>query len=121
MLSKMIAAAAVMTASFATFATSAQAATDGRDRRVAVVNASGSTLREIYASPVTSRYWEEDMLGRRMLRSGGRMVFNIDNGTNQCRYDLKAVMTNGRQHIRRNVNVCVVSRWTIGSRGNSLR
>lgn len=120
MLKKMILAAATV-ASLAAVASPAHASTDGRDRRVNVINASGTTLREIYASPVTSSSWEEDMLGSGVLGSGQNRVFNIDNGTNQCRYDLKAVMSNGREHVRRNVNVCVVGSWTISNRGNSLR
>lgn len=120
MFKKMILAAATV-ASLAAVAGPAHASTDGRDRRVNVVNASGQTMREIYASPVTSNSWEEDMLGANVLGSGRSMVFNIDNGSNQCRYDLKAVMSNGREHIRRNVNVCTVSSWTITNRGSSVR
>jgi hypothetical protein len=119
MFKKMILAAATVV-SLAAVATPAQAQ-DGRDRRVTVINASGQVLREMYASPVTSGSWEEDMLGSNVLGSGRRMVFNIDNGTNACRYDLKAVMGNGREHIRRNVNVCTISSWTITNRGNSVR
>jgi hypothetical protein len=119
MFKKMILAAATA-ASLVAVATPAHAQ-DGRDRRVNVINASGQAVREIYASPVTSRSWEEDMLGANVLPAGRSMVFNIDNGTSQCRYDLKAVMSNGREHIRRNVNVCVVGSWTITNRGNSLR
>lgn len=120
MFKKMILAAATV-ASLAAVATPAHASTDGRDRRVNVINASGQTLREIYASPVSSRSWEEDMLGANTLSSGRSMVFNIDNGSNQCRYDLKAVMANGREHVRRNVNVCVISSFTISNRGTSIR
>ena len=117
MFKKMILAVAMT----ATLAAPAYAANDGRDRRVNVINASGQVLREIYASPVTSSSWEEDMLGSNVLGAGQNRIFNIDNGTSQCRYDLKAVMGNGREHIRRNVNVCVVGSWTISNRGNSLR
>ena len=117
MLKKLV-LAAVMTA---TLSTPAFASNDGRDRRVNVVNASSQVLRELYASPVTSSSWEEDMLGANVLRRGQNIVANIDNGTNTCQYDLKVVMANGREHVRRNVNVCVVSQWTITDRGNSLR
>ena len=117
MFKKMILAVA-MTASLAA---PAYASNDGRDRRVNVVNASGQGLREIYASPVTSNSWEEDMLGSNILGSGRSMVFNIDNGSNACRYDLKAVMMNGREHVRRNVNVCVVGTWRITNGGSTVR
>jgi hypothetical protein len=105
----------------ATLSTPAFAGNDGRDRRVNVVNASSQVLRELYASPVTSSSWEEDMLGSSVLTPGQSIRATIDNGTNACHYDLKVVMASGQQHVRRNVNVCVVSQWTIGDRGNSLR
>ena len=110
-----------MRLSYSRLATPAFASTDGRDRRVNVVNASGQVLRELYASPVTSSSWEEDILGANVLRPGQNIVANLDNGTNACQYDLKVVMANGREHVRRNVNVCVVGQWTITNRGNSLR
>lgn len=118
MIRKLILAAS-MAASIA--ASPALAGQDGRDRHVNVVNASGQVLRELYASPVTSRSWEEDMLGSGVLRPGQSIRANIDNGSNACQYDLKVVMANGREHVRRNVNVCSVSRWTISNGGNSLR
>ena len=45
----------------------------------------------------------------------------IDTGRNECMYDLKAVMANGREFVRRRVNVCAVSRWVIGDSGDSLQ
>ena len=105
----------------ATLATPAFAGTDGRDRRVVVVNSSSQVLRELYASPVTSSNWEEDLLGSGVLQPGQNIRANIDNGSNACQYDLKVVMADSREHIRRNVNVCSVSRWTITNGGNSLR
>ena len=48
-------------------------------------------------------------------------VANIDNGTNECIYDLKVVMADGKEHIKRRVNVCAVSRWVIGESGNSIQ
>jgi hypothetical protein len=117
MIRKLILAAALS----ATVASPAFAGQDGRDRHVNVVNASGQVLRELYASPVTSQSWEEDMLGAGVLRPGQSIRANIDNGSSACQYDLKVVMANGREHVRRNVNVCTVSRWTITNGGNSLR
>ena len=111
--------AASMAATLA--AAPAFATPDGRDRHVNVVNSSSQVLRELYASPTTSRSWEEDMLGAGVLRPGQSIRANIDNGSNTCQYDLKVVMANGREHVRRNVNVCTVSSWTITNGGNNLR
>lgn len=97
------------------------ASTDGKNRKVLVENISSQTLRELYASPVTSKTWEEDLLGQRTLTAGQSISANIDNGTNECNYDLKAVMANGAEHVKRGVNVCAISKWTIGDSGDSTQ
>jgi len=99
----------------------ASASTDGKNRKVTVENLSSQTIRELYASPVTATTWEEDMLGQRTLPPGQNLLTNIDNGTNECNYDLKAVMANGREHVRRRVNVCAANKWVIGDSGDSIQ
>jgi hypothetical protein len=95
-------------------------AADGKNRKVLVENISTQTLRELYASPVTAKTWEEDLLGQRTLTPGQSISANIDNGTPECNYDLKAVMANGTEHVKRGVNVCAISKWTIGDSGDSV-
>jgi hypothetical protein len=97
------------------------AATDGKNRRVTVENVANQSIYYLYASPATSTTWEEDLLGSGTIPSGESKVANIDNGTNECYYDLKVVMADGREHIQRRVNVCSVSRWVIGESGNSVQ
>ena len=98
----------------------ADAADDGKNRVVLVENISNQSLNYLYASPITSKTWEEDLLGDRTLSRGQSIEANIDNGTNECQYDLRAVMADGREVIRRNINVCAVSKWTIGDSGDSI-
>lgn len=98
----------------------ADAASDGKNRVVVVENFSNQSLNYLYASPITSKTWEEDLLGERTLARGESIEANIDNGTNECQYDLRAVMADGREVIRRNINVCSVSKWTIGDSGDSI-
>ena len=93
---------------------------DDRIRVIVIMNVSSQTLRELYASPVTSDNWEEDLLGARVLAVGESINADIDNGTDECIYDLKAVMADDREFIQRGVNVCAVGRWTIGDSGDSL-
>ena len=111
----------VAATAMASFATTASAAPDGKNRKVTVENLSSQTLRELYASPVTSKTWEEDLLGQRTLAAGATISANIDNGTTECHYDLKAVMANGREHIKRGVNVCAASKWVVGDSGDSIQ
>jgi hypothetical protein len=98
----------------------ADAASDGKNRVVVVENISSQSLNYLYASPISSKTWEEDLLGERTLAQGQSIDANIDNGTNECQYDLRAVMADGREVIRRNINVCSVSKWTIGDSGDSI-
>ena len=107
-------------AALASVSTAAGAATDGKNRVVVVENYSSQSLNYLYASPITSKTWEEDLLGDRVLSRGESIDANIDNGTNECQYDLRAVMADGREVIRRNINVCAVSKWTIGDSGDSI-
>ena len=100
---------------------SASAAPDGKNRKVTVENISSVTVRELYASPITATTWEEDLLGQKTLNSGQSISANIDNGTTECYYDLKAVMANGKAWERRKVNVCAASKWVIGDSGESLQ
>lgn len=97
------------------------AATDGKNRRVTVDNVASQSIYYLYASPATSTTWEEDLLGSGTIPAGTTKVANIDNGTNECYYDLKVVMADGKEHIQRRVNVCAVSRWVIGESGNSVQ
>jgi hypothetical protein len=112
-------AAAAALVSFAGAASAAS--TDGKNRKVLVTNVSSQTVRELYASPVTAKTWEEDLLGQRTLTAGQSISANIDNGTNECNYDLKVVMANGQEHVKRGINVCAVSKWVIGDSGDSIQ
>lgn len=112
---------AAAVAALVTLSMPASAAPDGRDRRVLVENISSQALRELYASPVTSNIWEEDLLGQSIVAAGAKLNANIDNNTNECIYDLKAVMADGREHIKRRVDVCKVSKWVLGDSGSSIQ
>ena len=119
MMKKLIAFAAA--AALASVATAAAAASDGKNRVIVVENFSNQALNYLYASPITAKDWEEDLLGPdRVLARGESIEANIDNGTDECQYDLKAVMADGREVIRRDINVCAVSKWTIGDSGDSI-
>jgi hypothetical protein len=99
----------------------ANAANDGKNRRVTVENLSSQSIYYLYASPQTSSDWEEDLLGSGTIPSGSSKVANIDNGTNECIYDLKVKLADGKEYIQWKVNVCAVSTWTVGDSGNSIR
>jgi len=113
-----LAAAVVAITSFSTIS---WAAPDGKNRKVVVENVSSQSIYNLYASPITSKTWEEDLLGDGTIPAGSSKTANIDNGTTQCQYDLKVVLANSREYIRRGVNVCAVSKWVIGDSGNTIQ
>lgn len=109
---RLLGVAMIMAAS--TWAGTASAAcNDGRDRNVTVVNGTRTTVRELYGSRVTTTSWEEDVLGADVLPAGQQRRVNWDDNSCECLYDLKAVLVNGAEIIRRRFNVCTESTWTI--------
>ena len=95
-------------------------AADENNRVVTIANLSTQAVREVYASPSDHDTWEEDLLGNRMLPSAESMRFDIDNGTDECIYDLKAVLENDEQYVRTEVDVCAVATWVIGDAADLL-
>ena len=102
-------------------ANAAAASTDGKNRKVLVQNISSQQVNTLFASPDTAKTWEEDLLGQRTLAAGASISANIDNGTNECMYDLKVVMASGKTFEHRSVNVCAASKWVIGDSGESVQ
>lgn len=99
----------------------AAAADDDLNRVIVLENLSSQAIHYFYASPVTSKDWEEDLLGERTVPAGESLQADIDNGTNECVYDLKVVLEDGKEHIQREVDVCVVSKWVVGETGDSIQ
>ena len=99
-----------------TFANAATGLSSQENRRVRVINRASVSIYSLYASNVDRETWEEDVLGQSVIPPGGSRIVNIDDGTGHCMYDLKAVMSDGRQAIRRNLNVCTASSWTVTDR-----
>jgi hypothetical protein len=86
---------------------------DGYDRTVYVINNSSGMLVDFYASNSGQVSWQEDLLGGRVIRSGDAAPAYIDDGTGSCRYDLKAVFSDGTTATEWGFNVCEQASWTI--------
>ncbi|CDP51194.1 hypothetical protein [Paradevosia shaoguanensis] len=82
------------------------------DRRVKIINNTGYTIEQFYASSVGQDSWEEDILGRDVLPSGSSVVINVDDGTGYCKYDFRAVFEDGDVLDKSNVNVCEIGSFT---------
>lgn len=82
------------------------------DRKVNIVNKTGETLTEFYASVQSTNDWEEDILGDDTVDDGDTFEANIDDGSGKCVYDFKGVFENGGEVIKKGVNVCKVGTFT---------
>ena len=104
---------ALLVASVATFSLISTGPGEALDRRVRVVNDSSRTMTKFQASNKSSKSWEEDILGTDVLKPGQSVVVNINDGTGFCVFDLRATFQGGATVVRRNINICKISSWTI--------
>ena len=84
-----------------------------QDRRVMIINASGTTVNSFQASNTKRRSWEEDILGNSVLSPGQSIMVNINDGSGACMFDFRAVLANGRAVESYGMNVCQISSWTV--------
>ena len=96
-----------------TYASGADA--QSADRRVRIINNTNCTMISFQASNTRRNSWEEDILGRSVVRPGGSFVANINDRTGACMFDLREKFQGGRQAERRGIDVCRVSSWTINN------
>lgn len=82
------------------------------NRVVEVINGTGFTMTEFYASVSSTDSWEEDILRDEVLEDGDAVDINIDDGSGKCVYDFRAVFENGQEAVKRGVNVCRISTFT---------
>ena len=79
------------------------------DRTVEIINETGQTMTEFYASVGSTNSWEEDILEDDTLEEGDSVDMNIDDGSGKCIYDFRAVFESGAEVVKRGVNVCQIS------------
>jgi len=83
-----------------------------QDLAFQLINNSGMTLWEFYASPNTASSWEEDILGTSTLPSGSSVTVTIADGRTNCIYDMRMVFENGSV-LEDQVNMCNMGSYTI--------
>jgi hypothetical protein len=99
-------------ATLAAFLSLGSVAAMAADRNVDIVNQTGHTMIHFYASNTGTDSWEEDILGHDKLASGDTQPVDIDDGTGACKFDFKAVFSDGSSSVKRSINVCKVSTFT---------
>ncbi len=83
-----------------------------QDRAVQVVNASGFTIVEFYASTQGASDWQENILTGQQVGSGATLTVNFDDGSGACAYAFRAVFDDGEEAVG-NIDICSGSSITI--------
>lgn len=85
------------------------------NRGIELDNQSGSTVVSFYASSVQSDSWQGDILGPRVLPSGNFVRIKLNDASDYCYFDFKTRFSDGTTVVRRNVNVCTLSHYTLAN------
>lgn len=81
-----------------------------QERSVQIVNQSGFTITNFYASTLGAEDWQEDVLGGQAVGSGQSATVNFaDSG--DCTYSFRAVFDDGDEAIQ-DIDVCSVTAVT---------
>lgn len=80
-----------------------------------LVNRSGQTIMEAYASPASDSNWGVDRLGRDVIPNGRSYAIRLPPG--ECVYDIRVVYQDRRSEERRNVNTCQLTDVVFGPGG----
>ena len=83
-----------------------------QDRSVQVVNNSGFTIVEFYASTQGAVDWQENMLAGQAVGSGANLTVNFDDGSGECAYAFRAVFDDGDEAVG-DIDICSGSSITI--------
>lgn len=76
------------------------------DRHVRIVNQSSHEIVAFHASYLGARDWRENLLGETVLRPGGSIVLDLDDGSGYCRFGFRATFDDGVELRRDRVNIC---------------
>jgi len=86
------------------------------DRDMVLYNDTDQSIVGFFASNVGEDSWQENILGGRILDSGGRVLMDLDDGSGYCLFDFKTVLDDGTSLIRPRVNVCEDTSYTVSER-----
>ncbi len=83
-----------------------------QDRRVTIINNTDFTIVRFHGSNQGTDSWEEDILGRNVLKPQAKLKINFDDGTGFCRFDFRAVFNDGDVLVQNDINVCEIGSFT---------
>ncbi len=74
--------------------------------KITIQNATGQTIKNLYASASNAGWNDLDRLGSSTMPSGNQIELNLDDGSGQCSWDFKAVFMDGADIRRYRIDVC---------------
>lgn len=87
---------------------------DSENRVVKVLNEASAPVSHLYISNVDQPGWGQDQLGLfEFIFVDHYRMFNMDDGSGHCLYDIMAVLSDGRKAVTRRFNVCTNDSWTV--------
>lgn len=81
------------------------------DRRMTIVNQTGVTMNNFYATNTGNQSWGKDWLGSQVMPSGSQMQVDFDDNSGYCLFDFRAIFVDGDELIDQ-VNVCEIGTYT---------
>ncbi len=82
-----------------------------QDRTMTIVNETGVTMNNFYATNTGNKNWGEDWLGSQQMPSGSQMTVDFNDMTGYCMFDFRAIFVDGDELIDK-VNVCEIGTYT---------
>ncbi|QQR39075.1 hypothetical protein [Devosia rhizoryzae] len=79
-----------------------------------VINNSSVDLHYFYTTPSNDNNWGEDLLGDTgILEAGYQATATIGDGSDQCLYDFRFVMSDGSELVEPAIDICELGSYTI--------
>lgn len=79
-----------------------------------LLNKTGYEIKEVYVSSSASNNWEEDVLGRDVLKDGKIVNISFHSAAKGCKWDLKVVYSDDNSSaVWRGFDLCKITKVTI--------
>jgi len=95
-------------AAILTIAGTCATADASENRKVKIINETSYTIVRFYGSNAGANEWQEDVLGDDVVKPGGSVMVNFDDGSGYCKFDFKAVFSDGDSVEKRGIDVCEI-------------
>ena len=108
---------AVLASFIAILATSSSAIAQNKKLDFELVNQTGLTINEVYVSPTSADDWEEDVLGRDVLKNGESVEIQFARSETTCSWDLKIVDADNDSVEWAKLDLCSANQITLKYEG----